>query len=580
MTVSFFLRLAHRALPLLAFFRGLLGLSGIVKMLLSGLAISLIELGGLALIFPFIKLVTDLEFHQRLVRLVEGRVLLSLLEDHQRAVLVIGIAIMIVYLVRGYASARLVRYQADVAAHINVITSESLVSEALHSRYQLFLEHSPVKIAGISYSNTTHAALLFQSLAAAFNETVLLGFVLLGLVAMSPVLSLALLLLIIAFAGGFFLPLSRRVAAIGKRTQGVDLARHRFVFAMASAIRDIKIMSLEAPFIKRNGDLANNHARLAAEYTSIAATQRVAVEVILVCGVVAACIWFAWSGGDLHQMAPALATLALVAVRSAPALSRLAASYNGFRYSLPFVEGLLEMLRELGKFPQSRTDQSPDFPGDYIAESLSFSYGNSEVLRDCSLTIRQGEVVAVVGPSGAGKSTLLDLLAGLQPPSAGSFQLAGTQFSPFLSRRFSERVGYVPQAIALLDDTLAFNIAFEENPDADRLGQAIRRANLSALVDSLPDGLNTLFGEANQGLSGGQRQRLGIARALYREPSLLILDEVTSALDKTTARSVMQELLHLRGQTSLLIVTHDLSMVVADRIYRLEDGCLVEQMAA
>lgn len=561
-----------RLRPLLSFFQDLLGVGGMLKMLLSGLAISLIELGGLALVFPFLKLVTDLEFHKRVMQWTGGFLLPSLLEDHKRAVLVVGLCIMLVYVFRGWLSARLVRYQANVAARINSTTSESMIGDALASSYQLFLQHSPVKIAGISYSNTTHAALLFQSLAAGFNEALLLSLVMLGLILASPVAFLCLVVMVLILGLGFFRPLSRRVAAIGRLTQETDLGRHRFVFAMASAIRDIKIMGLEVPFSRRNRDLASKHAHLAAEYTSIAAVQRMAVEVVLVCGVVAAAIWFAWSEGDLNQSAPFIVTLGLVAVRSAPALSRLAGAYNGFCYSLPFVEGLLEMRRDLGRYPQQRQAQAADFPGEYSATDLCFSYGDREVLTDCSLNIAQGEVVAVVGPSGAGKSTLLDLLAGLQLPSSGSFALDGKDFSPFLSANFPARVGYVPQAIALLDDSMAFNIALEENPDPVRLQRAVERASLVQLVDSLPQGLQTKLGEGGQGLSGGQRQRLGIARALYREPALLILDEVTSALDETTARAVMAELLAMRGQVSLLFVTHDLRQVSADRIYQLEHG--------
>lgn len=568
------LMLWRRLRLLLSFFQGLLGVGGMLKMLLSGLAISLIELGGLALVFPFLKLVTDLDFHKRVAQRAAETPLAGVLQEHQHAVLAVGFGIMLIYIFRGWLSARLVRYQADVAAHITSMTSESLVSTALASRYQLFLEHSPVKIAGISYSNTTHAALLFQSLVMGFNEAVLLGLVLFGLMIASPVAFLCFTLLVLILGLGFFRPLSRRVAAIGRRTQEVDLGRHRFVFAMASAIRDIKIMGLEAPFSRRNRELAGRHAHLAAEYTSIATVQRIAVEVVLVCGVVAVGIWFSWKGNELNQSVPFIVTLGLIAVRSAPALSRLAGAYNGFRYSLPFVELLLEMRRDLVNYPQQRQPQAADFPGEYRAEGLCFSYGECQVLTNCSLSIAQGEVVAVVGPSGAGKSTLLDLLAGLQPPSAGSFTLCGTAFSPFLSANFPSRVGYVPQAITLLDDSVAFNIALEEYPDAARLQRAVERASLSQLVDSLPQGLQTRLGEGGKGLSGGQRQRLGIARALYREPALLILDEVTSALDQTTARAVMDELLAMRGQVSLLFVIHDLRLVSADRIYRLEHGHL------
>lgn len=559
---------------LFVFFRSVIGISGMLRMLFSGLAISLIELGGLALVFPFLKLVTDLEFHQLVVRWTSGIPLAFVLIEHKNAVLIVGFVIMLLYVFRGWLSAQLVKYQADASARINSISSERLIRKALASRYQLFLDHSPVKVAGISYSNTTHAALLFHSIIAGFNEAVLLVIVLLGMAIASPVALICLMIIVLMLGIGFFRPLSHRVAIIGRRTQEMDLGRHRFVFAMASAIRDIKIMGLEAPFSFRNSELVKKHSALAAEYTSIAAVQRMAVEVVLVCSVVAAGIWFAWTGGDIAEMAPFIVTLGLIAVRSAPALSRLAGSYNSFRYSLPFVEGLMGMLNNLESYSQLRQDQQGVFPGEYRATGLCFSYGEREVLKDCSLKIDQGEVVVIVGPSGAGKSTLLDLLAGLQPASAGSFSLAGKEFSPFLSASFPRSIGYVPQAITLLDDSLAFNIALEENPDLKRLQSAVERASLTPLLRDLPNGLLTKLGEGGQGLSGGQRQRLGIARALYREPALLILDEVTSALDEATARVVMTELLALRGQVSILFVTHDLRFITADRVYMLNDGHL------
>lgn len=563
-----------RLWTLLSFYYHLLGMGRMLKLPLSGLAISLIELGGLALVFPFLKLVTDFDFHKRVLHLVGDTYLGGLLREHQQAVLIVGLGLMLLNVFRGWFSVRLLRYQANVAAHINSASSEHLVADSLGSRYQLFLDHSPVKIVGISYSNTTHAALLFQSLANGFNEAVLLGVVLCGLAVASPsALSFFAVFMLMLFLL-FFRPLLRRVAAIGRMTQEVDLDRHSFVFAMASAIRDIKIMGLELPFIRRNRDLACRHAILAAEFATIAAVQRMAVEVILVCGVVAAAIWFSWQGVDLNQSAPIIVTIGVIAMRLQPALAKLAVAYNGFRYSLPFVEGLLDMHRTLGNYSQQRQPQTANFPGEYCAEGLCFSYGEKQVLSDCSISIAHGEVVAVVGPSGSGKSTLLDLLSGLQLPSAGTFTLGGIAISPFLSSTFPTRVGYVPQSIALLNDSMAFNIALDENPDPVRLRNAVERASLLQFVASLPQGLQTRLGDGGQGLSGGQRQRLGIARALYREPALLILDEVTSALDQATARCVMSELLAMRHQISLLIVTHDLRLVLADRIYQLDQGRL------
>lgn len=566
--------------PLLIFFRGLIGTRGIVKMLLSGLAISIIELGGLALVFPFLKLVTDADFHQRLLGLVLHTPMMDILSERKSAVAVIGLGMLAFYVARGWLTTQLTRYQANVAAGINSLTSRQLIEESLASRYQLFLEHSPSKLAGFSYSNTTHAALLFQSLTTVLNEVALFVLVLSGIIYASPLTFAYLLVLVGAFGLFFFRPLARQVSSIGRQAQEVDLARHRFIFAMASAIRDIKIMGLESQFARRNSELAVRHAQLTAKYSSISAMQRTAIEVVLVCGVIVAAIWFTLSDGDLARAVPFVGTLGLIAVRLAPGLARLVGAYNGFRYSLPFVESLIDMRQELGKYPQKRNEALTDFPGEYKATDLCFSYGEKKVLTDCSIQIGQGEVVAIIGPSGSGKSTLLDLLAGLQVPGQGHFWLSGKEFSPFRSSTFPLRIGYVPQAIALLDDSLAFNIALENQPDMTRLDRAIRQACLQSLVDGLPKGLQTKLGEGGQGLSGGQRQRLGIARALYRDPSLLILDEVTSALDEETARAVLREILSMRGQVSMLLVTHDVRLLEVDRLYRMNQGCLEEVMGA
>ena len=234
------------------------------------------------------------------------------------------------------------------------------------------------------------------------------------------------------------------------------------------------------------------------------------------------------------------------------------------------------MYDTVARYPQSKTDFPVHFQGGYSASGLDFSYRDKQVLHNISVNIPHGRVVAIVGPSGSGKSTLLDLLAGLQQPSAGSFTLDGRDFEPFHSANVSRSIGYVSQSIALLDATLQFNICHEENPDPLRLQAAIRKSHLEGLLESLPQGLNTLIGEGCTGMSGGQRQRVGIARALYREPALLILDEVTSALDEATARAVMLELHELRGLVSILIVSHDMSLVTADYVYEIMDGRLSE----
>lgn len=566
----------RRALRVFVLLKELLGVRRAAMTATSAFATSLLELVGLAAVFPFIKLVTDKEFHAKAADVFLGTMAYPYMQNHATSILIAGVALILAFLFKALLHTLLVRYQARVSALITAVASSRYVESALHARYQLFQKHGGVKIAAISYSNTAHAALLFQHLVIAANESVFVFAVLLITGIVYPLLCMSLLAATGVLALFVFIPLSRRAAALGKKTNELDIARHHFAFALASSIRDIKIMGLERSFATRNKRIADEHAHLSARYVTITSMLRTTVETLLFCGIVVGGIYVGISKGNLVELAPILATAGLVAARSAPALSRLVGAYNGFRYSLPFVERLIEMEADILRFKHIRLSQAIDFKQTYIAESVDFYYGNRQAVEQVTIKMNAGEVVAVVGASGSGKSTLLDLLSGLQPAASGRFTLDGVQFDPFVSRTFSQMIGYVPQSITLLDATLEFNITFEEQPDILRLQESLRASHLDEFISTLPDGIKTLVGEGELGVSGGQRQRIGIARALYRQPSLLILDEVTSALDALTERAVMEELGALRGKATLLVVTHRLlSVKDADTIYLMEKGRIV-----
>ena len=193
--------------------------------------------------------------------------------------------------------------------------------------------------------------------------------------------------------------------------------------------------------------------------------------------------------------------------------------------------------------------------------------------------MRRGEAVGFVGPSGAGKSTLVDVILGLFAPTSGTVLVDGDdiQDNP---RNWQNQIGYVPQTIYLTDDTLRRTVAFglgDENIDEQAVVNAIRLAQLEEFVASLPEKLSTVVGERGVRLSGGQRQRIGIARALYHNPSVLVLDEATSSLDTPTEHGVMQAVQALQGSKTVIIVAHRLSTVeYCDRLYRIEDSRMTE----
>jgi ATP-binding cassette, subfamily B, bacterial MsbA len=210
--------------------------------------------------------------------------------------------------------------------------------------------------------------------------------------------------------------------------------------------------------------------------------------------------------------------------------------------------------------------------------SYRFPGAENDALREIDLTVGHAQTVAIVGGSGAGKSTMIDLLCGLRHPTSGRILLDGVDLADIDSLSWRQRIGYVTQDIVVFNDTLRNNIVFA-HPEAGEsdVERAIRAAHLDEVVDSLPDGFNTIMGEGGVRLSGGQKQRLALARALVGNPELLLLDEATSALDNESEHLVQRSIESLAQELTIVIVAHRLSTIrKADLICVMERGRIVE----
>jgi ABC-type multidrug transport system fused ATPase/permease subunit len=215
--------------------------------------------------------------------------------------------------------------------------------------------------------------------------------------------------------------------------------------------------------------------------------------------------------------------------------------------------------------------------------NVCFTYPNSlhEALTEVSIEIFKGTSVAFVGRTGAGKTTVVDLLLGMFPPSRGEILVDGTPLRNEVIEQWRAQVAYVPQDIFLIDGTISQNVTFDKGSkgrDSDRVWQALEQAHIAKVVGELPDGIDTIVGERGIRFSGGQRQRLGIARALYRRPAVLILDEATSALDTATESAFAATIDQLRGTLTIITVAHRLSTVrECDNIFLMDDGQVVAE---
>ena len=213
---------------------------------------------------------------------------------------------------------------------------------------------------------------------------------------------------------------------------------------------------------------------------------------------------------------------------------------------------------------------------------MSYSYpeASEQALNGISVAIRKGQAIAFVGESGAGKTTIVDLLLGLMKPTYGKITVDGKNIHENISG-WQRNIGYIPQTIYLADDSLRRNIAFglpDEEIDDKKIIRALKSAQLEKLVESLPEGLETIVGENGTRLSGGQRQRVGIARALYHNPEVLVMDEATSALDNITEQQVTAAIESLMGERTIIMIAHRLTTVMnCDRLYLMEHGKIVQE---
>jgi subfamily B ATP-binding cassette protein MsbA len=240
--------------------------------------------------------------------------------------------------------------------------------------------------------------------------------------------------------------------------------------------------------------------------------------------------------------------------------------------------GILDTLPEVKDAPNARPIRSFEDSIEYRDVSFSYEDASGPVLHEISFTVRKGEVVALVGPSGGGKSTIVDLLPRFYDPLAGVILFDGVDLRELRLSDLRSQLGIVTQEVILFHDTVGANIAYGTVPDRARLEDAARAANALEFITRLPEGFDTLVGERGVRLSGGQRQRLAIARAIYRNPPILIFDEATSALDTESEMLVQQAIARLMENRTSIVIAHRLSTVLhADRIVVVEGGRIVER---
>jgi ABC-type multidrug transport system fused ATPase/permease subunit len=361
-------------------------------------------------------------------------------------------------------------------------------------------------------------------------------------------------------------------------------ARSKVANETFGAIKEVKVLGLEQTFITRFQAPSRRMAESESTAQLIGEMPRYLLEGVAFGGIVLLILVLLVQGGSVNDVLPTLGVFAFASLRIFPAVQSIYNSLTILRTSAPTLDAVhrdyMEVVEQGAASSAPLHGTVPLQLVDRLAmQEIVYHYPNAEraALAGLTLEVRAKTTVGIVGGTGAGKTTAVDVLLGLLLPQAGSLWVDGTAITQANLRDWQGAMGYVPQQIFLIDDTVGANIAFgirPEDRDQAAIEAAARMANLHEFVLSeLPEGYETHVGERGVRLSGGQRQRIGIARALYHDPEVLILDEATSALDNLTERAVMEAVHALGNHKTIIMIAHRLSTVRnCDRIFLLEHG--------
>lgn len=547
------------------------------------LASSIAEVVSLGAVLPFIGILSQPEkvFNSPVMTDVVQALGTASAED---LVLPLTVAFAVAVLVAGGLRLLLLWVSIKLASATGVDISIDVYRRTLYQSYRVHVARgSSGIISGITQKVGASIGVL-MSIVHIVNSAALFVAIMLTLLVIDPIVTIV---AVVSFGASYGIFAWKARPRLILNSQLIAQKQTEVVKALQEglgAIREILLDGTQAIFSDIYHKTVQQLQRSWCENSFLSQAPRYAMEAIGMLLVTALAHSLSHRSGGLQVALPVLGALALGAQRLLPLLQQLYNHWAGIAANRAALTDVLDLLDQ--PLPEDAHQPTPaplTFQDIIRLDNVSFRYGSDGpwVLDGINLTILKGSRIGFVGSTGSGKSTAMDLLTFLLEPTQGKILVDGRAINSELRRAWQRNIAHVPQSIFLADITIAENIAFGVPPeqiDLDSVRQAAKRAQIDEFIESRPEGYNTFVGERGIRLSGGQRQRIGIARALYKQATVLIFDEATSSLDSVTEKAVMSAVENLDRDLTILIVAHRVTTLKhCDTIVKLERGQMVLQ---
>ena len=497
--------------------------------------------------------------------------------SYQQFALAICVGVIVILFIKNIAILGLYRWERDYIYSLYKHLSTRLYRGYYHEGLG-FVKRSNTAILNrnINVVSLTFVTGVLKPIATILGEGLLMVLIFIALLLYSPAVAVITIALFMPIVVIFYLMMRRRLNDIGERENVAQRTKGRIVAETFRGYADIEVGGAFAMNYKRFNDAIDEVVMLRKQHSSISMLPQIFTEVGLAVGFTLLIILSI--SGTTEDLTLLLGILAIAGVRLLPSLRSIMASWSSIRYNRYTIDTLTESSYN-DYSDDINTTERIDFKHSIELRNIGFGFDDATtpLLNDLSLTIGKGERVGIKGASGAGKTTLFNLILGLYRPTAGAIYIDGEVLCEDNIRKWQNSIGYVSQSVFITDGSLVENIAFGveiNDVDYNRINEVIELSDLKAFVSSLPNGVQTHIGEQGSKISGGQRQRIGIARALYKNPDILLFDEATSSLDDHTEENInnaISKISESNHSLTIVVIAHrESSLEYCDRIITLQ----------
>ena len=539
------------------------------------------ELLSITLVLPVIAVISDDDF---LIKypLIESFIFFIDSNSKYELLIYFMFIFMFVYLVKSIVLAYIVNHNYKFIFSLQSSFSNRLFKGYLTHPFSFHLKKNSAELIQNSIlivNNVTSSLVSIIQLATELISAFSIGIL---VVIISPSTIIITALVFVPSIYLFLKILKNKLTFWGKQFQYHDNNRIQLLQQGLSTVKEIKLISKEDFFSKNYAKHTLGGASFARKQQFFQAMPRLFIEFLMMLTLTLIVSFLIFSGEEFNSILILLGVFAAASFRLLPSMNRITSSIQTLRYSSSFIKTLENDLVEISKIEINPfSSQKITINEKIIIQNLSFSYPDSKnlILDNINLEICKGNMIGIIGTTGEGKSTLVNIILGLLSPNCGNIIVDGVNIFSNL-KSWQQNTGYVPQTISLIDDSLRRNIAFgleDDKIDDKLIIDCLFKTELKNLYDSLENGLDTKLGERGIRFSGGERQRIGIARALYNNPEVIVFDEATSSLDVKTENEIMDSINLISNNKTVIMITHrPRTLKNCDKVFKINNGKLRE----